>query len=227
MGMSRVARQELWHDRRVIFLVVVFAVALTLNVVAARRPGGSQNYFFESWLIGMALTGLICNHAVRDAEGFASPIARMLPAFIAVLLLGFTVQWTLPIFQPLDKPDTAPVEIMLRLPRLPYSPELLEAIRESSKPILCDDTFLLRQALGADTAGLPVVDHTIYWDAKRAGRLSEPDVGQRIQQREYANIWLYVRGSEWEEAVTKAGYVPVWEDGTYRQYRRAGGVSPP
>ena len=80
----------------------------------------------------------------------------------------------------------------------------------------------MRQALGAEAAGLPVIDHTIYWDAQRAGRLSQPDVAGRILNREYVHLWLYIRGSEWEKDrwVEQAGYVPVWDDGTIRQYRR-------
>ncbi len=220
VGMAGTTRRELFQDRPVLMLAVVFAVTLTLNVLAARRPGGSQNYFFESWLIGLTLTAMLGQHAMSDPEAFASLLPRSLLVASAILLLGFTLHWTMPLFDPLHKPDTAPVEIMLRLPRPPYAPELLDTIRSSPKPILCDDTFLALQALGPDTAGLPVIDHTIYWDAMRAGRLSEPDVMKRIEKHEYVNIWLYVRGSEWEQAVRDAGYVPVWEDETYRQYRR-------
>ncbi|OAI46136.1 hypothetical protein AYO44_11910 [Planctomycetaceae bacterium SCGC AG-212-F19] len=229
LALPRPARGQLVQARPVGIATVVLGVVLVLNVLAARRPGGSPNYFFESWLIGMSLVGMVQQTAANEPKAFAAPLPRLLLIAGPLFLLVYCVHWTLPIFDPLDKPATQPVEIMLRLPRAPYPPELLEAVRTSPRPILCDDTFLLRQALGAETAGLPVVDHTIYWDASRAGRLAHPDVQERIQNREYVNIWLDTGRSDWdwEPFVLKAGYVLLKDDGTLRQYTRPPTASRP
>jgi hypothetical protein len=220
LGMPGLSRRAMLQSRPVFFLAVVFGVVLVLNLLAARRPGGSQNYFFETWLIGLGLTGLIGQHAAGDPEAFTSRPARSLLAGSSLILLLYCIYWAVPLFSPLDKPDTQPVEIMLRLPRGPYSPELLEAVRQSPRPILCEDSFLVRHALGPASAGVPVVDHTIYNDALEAGRLSRPDIIERIRNREYVNIWLFVRGSHWEAFVKEAGYKLVGADGDIRHYRR-------
>lgn len=220
VGLPSSSRQQLRQARPVQLLGVVFGVVLLLNLTAACRPGGSQNYFFETWLIGMSLTGLIQQQAVGDPKALASSLPRVLLGLGTLALVVHCLYWTMPLFEPLEKADTQPVEIMIRLPRAPYAAELLEAVRTSPPPILCDDSFLLRQALGAEAAGMPVIDHTIYWDAWRAGRLSQPDVQERIRNREYVNIWLYARRSEWESFVKEAGYVVVGEDATIRQYGR-------
>src|SRR5262249_23305694 len=121
---------------------------------------------------------------------------------------------------PLDKPDTAAVELMVRLPHQPYSESLLDDVRTSPRPILVDDPGLVRVALGKESDDVPVVDHTIYWDARTAGKLSHPDINAKIAAHEYVNIWLYRHNSWWEPEVKKAGYVAFKEDGAFRQYRR-------
>jgi len=206
--------------RPVAVLTVATLAALVVNVLAARRPGCSGNYFFETWLAGMTLGGMVQVHVLAHGVTFARRLDRWLFLGFTGLVLAFSVQSVVTMFDPFHKPDTQMVERMLRLPRPPYSEELLTALRTSPKPLFCDDSLLTIQALGADAGDVPAIDHTIYWDAGRAGKLSQPDIRARIAQREYENIWLYVRRTEWEPFVRQAGYVVTWEDGDYRQFTK-------
>jgi hypothetical protein len=213
-------RQALWQSHAGFFLSVVGTVTLMMNLVMVRRPGASGNYLFETWVVGMTLTGLIQQHAAATLKTFATPVRR--PLFLAAtgVVLIWSVICTFPLFEPFDKPDTAPVELMLRLPHEPYSESLLNEVRTSPRPILIDDPGLVRVALGQESGDVPVVDHTIYPDARTAGKLSHPDVNAKIAAHEYVNIWLYRHNSWWEPEVKKAGYVAFKEDGAFRLYRR-------
>ena len=222
LGQSSAERKALFSERSVGMLGVVTATVLVLNVLAARRPGCSGNYFFETWLAGMTLGGLIQRRLLTEGITFAKAADRLLFLAFTGLLLAFSMLSVIPVFDPLHKPDTQIVELMLRLPRPPYSEEMLAAMRASPKPLFCDDPLLALQALGVDAGDVPAIDHTIYWDAGRAGKLSQPDILKRIEARQYENIWLYIRRTEWEPFVRKAGYVLTWEDGDYRQFTKPG-----
>jgi hypothetical protein len=220
LGLDRSERQALWQSHAGFFLSVVGAVALIGNLILVRRPGASGNYLFETWVVGMTLTGLIQQHAAATLKTFATPARQ--PLFVAAtgIVLVWSVFCMLALFEPLDKPDTAAVELMLRLPHEPYSESLLDEVRTSPRPMLIDDPGLVRLALGKESDDVPVVDHTIYWDARTAGKLSHPDINAKIAAHEYVNIWLYRHNSWWEPEVKKAGYVVFKEDGAFRQYRR-------
>jgi hypothetical protein len=220
LALPAAERRTVMRSRPIFRLTVVLGVTLVLNLAAARRPGSSCNYFFETWLVGMGLTGLILREAANLQEPFASPRHRLLVVGGTGHILAFAGLCLLPLFQPLDKEEGSPLDFMVRLPRAPFTAELLEAVQTSPRPIFCDDSFLVRQALGSESGDVPVIDHTVYWDARRAGKLSRPDVVERIKAREYANLWLYARNSEWEQFVRQAGYIPANENGVFRQWSR-------
>jgi hypothetical protein len=236
LGVPAGKRALLFGTPPIFIVTVAGGVALVMNLVFAMRPGCSGNYLFETWVAGMTLTGLIQRHAVTDLEQFTKPIHRFaLAGFICLLLLS-SLDSVLPLFRPPAPGDMIAQEMTARLPPPNYSEQLLEDLRNSPRPIFCDDmvpsftyspaSFLVRQALGSDSSEIPVIDHTVYWDAWRAGRLSKPDIQERIKQREYATIWLYGEHSTWEQFVKEAGYEAVKQDGIFKQYRRPSGRGP-
>jgi hypothetical protein len=128
-------------------------------------------------------------------------------------------------------------DMTLRLLPPPAASQLLEDLRRSPGPIFFDDmarsityippSFLTRQALGSGAAAIPVIEHTVYWDAGRAtssrwphGRLSQPDIEERIRQQQYSDIWVLAQDSTWEPFVKEANYEAVKEDSGFRHYRR-------
>lgn len=217
-------RLALLKSRPGFLLAVVIVVTLTVNILATRRRGSSGNYLFESWVVGMALTGLIQEHAVRTEKTFAANAGRLLFFGFSALLSAFALLCLVPLFTPLHKPDTQPVDLMVYLPHQPYSERLLNDVRTSPRPILSDDPGLVRVALGAESGDIPVVDYTIFWDARAAGKLSRPDVIDRIAKHEYAHVWVlrsnFPDALSWETEARKAGYVEVKVEGDFRQYRR-------
>src|SRR5262249_46353865 len=152
-------------------------VTLVVNLLAARRPGSSGNYFFETWLVGMCLTGLLQRHVANSFQSFVSGTERNMFVGFSGLLLLFLVLCVAPLFQSLASKEPAAGEMVLRLPSgsAPFSEQLLEDVRTSPRPIFCDDvvrsmaqpptSFLVRQALGAESGAVPVIEHTIYQDA--------------------------------------------------------------
>jgi hypothetical protein len=237
VGLPAASRADLFRSRPVFILSAAFGVALVMNPLFAQRLGSWGNYLFETWVGGMALTGLIQQRVTagpyEDAAG--KSVARL-----TGLLLACAVGAIVPLFLPGEKglAGQGLADMTARLPPLPAGPtRLLEDLRRSPGPIFFDDmvrsitytppSFLVRQALGRDAAAIPVIEHTVYWDAERAtssrwpyGRLSRPDIEERIRQQQYADIWVLAEDSIWEPFVKEAGYEVVKEEAGCRQYRR-------
>jgi hypothetical protein len=252
-------RASLFRTRPVFVLSIAGGVTLVMNLVFVQRLGSWGNYLFETWVAGMALSGLIQRQvasALQEGSGQSAPEGLSLPASavglqerdrvgpvarLTSLLLVCCVVSTVPLFrQPLPGETVVSEGMTARLPPPAYSEELLEDLRRSPGPIFCDDmvpfitctppSFLVRQALGSHAAGVPIIEHTVYWDAERAtsarwpnGRLSHPNVEERIKLHQYGSIWLYTEHSTWEPVVKAAGYEVVKEDGMFRQYRYRSG----
>lgn len=213
-------RRAVLQTRAGYFLGVILVETLCFNLLGVRRVGSSANYFFESWLIGMLLTGLLVRQAYASFEAFRFPAHRVGFLLFLAVLFAYSVLCTLPLFEPFDKPETAPIELMVRLPRAPFSPELLEEVRRCNLPMYCDDSFLARQALGTDAGELPIVDYTIYPDAVRAGKIRDGGIERRIRQQEFEHLWLYAEASPWEKVAKDSGYKLLKEEGLFKHYAR-------
>ncbi|MGE3807499.1 MAG: hypothetical protein AB7K24_22785, partial [Gemmataceae bacterium] len=186
---------------------VVFLVVLPANLLAMGRVGSSCNYLFESWLVGMTLVGLLTLQAGTTDNPPGPDWQRSLFLALGGLLVSGAVLSVVPLFHPFQKEEGWPLEVMLRLPREPYAESLLSKVRACRGPLLADDSYLIRQAMGAEAVKVPVVDLTIYPDARAAGLIRDGGIEQRIRDRKFSDLWLEGRESYWADAARNAGYV--------------------
>ncbi len=219
LSLGPAGRGRVIRSRTAPLLAVVFAVALLANGLAAFRKYSSTNYLFETWFVGMLLTGVLQGHAAACPDP-GGPRFLVL-GLSAGLLMGAFLS-VAPFLQPRGESEPAYAELLLRLPDRAYSRALLDAVRASRHPVLCDDSFLARQALGSGARGLPIIDHSIYWDALRAGRITDGGIAARIRDRYFATVWTLQPGSLWEHELQEAGYVLARREGAHCQYVRPG-----
>lgn len=211
---------DLVQDRQMLLTAITLAVAVPLNFMFSARIGAWSNYFFESWLAGMGLTGLAYLHAFRSFQSFAETFRRRLFAAGNVGMLVLAVGYTLALFPPLIEFEK------LQPVGEAFGPEAIAAMQASPRPIFNDHPTLACVALGKEAGEVPMIDYTIYGDALRAGRFADGGIGPRIRQRWFGSLWLDRTENAWEEEALAAGYVLQGEYGTFRQYVRPGDASP-
>lgn len=215
-------RQRLFGQRPLVIAACTLAVCLVVNLLGSGRKGAARNYYFESWVVGMMLTGLVCFFAAGLREPLRRSSVLLLPV-ASIAVLGFAALYTGRVFLPLEKPYTKTgeeLEFSVCLPKEPYSDSLLEQVRTAARPIFCDDPLLVVQALGGPAAEVPVIEYTIYVDAVQAGRIRDRDMAARIRDREFTSLWLDADNSIWEALARDAGYLPQEPQGLLRRWLR-------
>jgi hypothetical protein len=220
-GLTAEQRFELLTYRPVWMSSIALGVCFCLNLIGTARQGSALNYYFETWVLGITLTGFVYLYAMEKFQGFVSPFhARVFAIGIALVLLncGFsTVYVFVPLHKPYEKSGEPQGDAVL-VPRDPYPPGLVQRVRTSVSPMFCDDPLLLLQALGRNASDTPVIEYTIYLDALKAGQVDDGGIEQRIRQRWFATLWIDAVNSRWEEAALKAGYERQPGEGLLREW---------
>jgi hypothetical protein len=207
-----------WRLLRTGPLLIVLGVLITsfaTSALASGRFGAWSNYYFEPWIAGMLLTGLVFQHAAAEFQAFAFRLDRRAFAWCATAILLLATAYTLCAFEPPFAWDG------VRLIPDPYPASNLEAVQRSAWPLFCDDPRLLRLALGAESRDIPVIDCTLYGDALKSGHIRDGGLAARIENRWFATLWLHPGKSPWEEVAIQAGYCLAM-DGALRKYVRPG-----
>lgn len=205
------------HDRQISLAGITLFVALPLNFLFSARRGAWSNYFFESWLVAMGLTGLIYLNAFRTFESFTEPFRRRFFIAGSTGMVLLALIYTIALFPPVIEFET------LHPLGETFDAAAIEAMRSSPRPIFNDHPTLSTVALGPEAGDVPMIDYTIYWDALKAGRFDAGGIGPRIRSRWFATIWLDHTESAWEKEVLAAGYVlksQFGPHGNLRQYVR-------
>src|SRR5262249_19811003 len=94
-------RPQFFRQRSVIIAACTLAVCLPLNFLGSGRMGAARNYYFESWVVGMLLTALICFHSVHLRE--PSRHSFLLCPAVSLAVLAFGGLYTARVFFPLEK----------------------------------------------------------------------------------------------------------------------------
>jgi hypothetical protein len=206
-------RRRLLRTRAVFIVLMALIVSLATSLLASGRFGAWSNYYFEPWIAGMLLTGMVFLHAAGEFQAFESRLDRRLLVGWATAIALLAVAYTVCAFWPPFTWDG------VRMVREPYRADELDAVRRSARPLFCDDPRLLRLALGAEARDIPVIDYTLYGDAVKSGRVQDGGVTARIADRWYATLWLRPGKSPWEPVAVQAGY-RLEVDGGVRKYAR-------
>jgi hypothetical protein len=226
-GLSAEQRKALFHSRPFLRTAVAFLACMAWHALCSGRLGASENYYFESAVLGVTLTAQVYLYAVGVGVGIpATGEKRVKFIGLTVLVLLWGAGFTAAVFVPFHKPYTKTGEELpfsASLPRPAYPETLLQQVREGPRPIFCDDPLLALQAMGPGAVANPVLEYTIYLRAEKRGRIRDDGLEGRIRHGMFAALWLKTPEDayrNWEDVAREAGYRPQPPIGSMQEWVR-------